>query len=450
MAIYQMLAILILLAAALAGFHPLAGQVATLPFHSPQFAEKVDYHSFAPALLLQHHIPNRFQKLPKNPVLTPTRGSWDSKDVADPFVAVTADSILLFYDGDDNDRYHIGYAVQDSLGWGWQKRGLILGGSGEEWDSFHQIAPAALLQPERWLLYYNGNREDSELGYQWGLALRERPSASAPLGEWRTAQNGPLLALDSTNWDFAGNAYGDVLWFPEEGKYRMWYTGFQGPLASIGLAESFDGLRWEKRGEGPALALFPGVIAPEVIFNGESYAMYFVQLEFLRGGMATKICRAESRDGIAWENVQDALLPTERWERRRLMRPNLSYFEGRVQLYYCAGGGSWSIGAASAEAQFESAGVWRSRTVQGEFTRLGIKYEQPPETVLTVSLVDAASQKVYPCVLEENRTMLRKDVYCSQLAVPAGLLSGSWQAEARLSTARPDRSPVVYEIVLVP
>ncbi len=450
MAIYQMLTMLILLAAALAGFHPLAGQVTTLPFHSPQFAEKVDYHSFAPALLLKHRIPNRFQKLPKNPVLTPSPGNWDSKDAADPFVAVTADSILLFYDGDHNDRYHIGYAVRDSLGWGWRKRGLILGGSGAEWDSFHQIAPVVLLHPERWLLYYNGNREDNELGYQWGLALRERPSASAPFGEWRTAQNQPLLTLDSTAWDFAGNAYGDVLWFPEEGKYRMWYTGFQGPLASIGLAESVDGLRWDKAGEGPALALFPGVIAPEIIFNGESYQMYFVQLEFLRGEMATKICRAESRDGSNWENVQDALLPTERWERRRLMRPNLSYFEGRVQLYYCAGGGNWSIGAAYAEAQFESAGSWRSQPLRGDFTRLSVKYEQPPETVLTVSLVDAASQKVYPCVLEENRTMLRKDVYCSQLAVPAELLSGSWQAEARLSTARPDRSPVVYEIVLVP
>lgn len=434
----------------LAAGWPLLGQPVTLPFHSPQLAEKVDYHSFAPALLLQHRIPNNFQKLPKNPVLTPSRGGWDSRDVADPFVVVTADSIVLFYDGDESDRYHIGYAVRDSLGWGWQKRGLILGGSGAEWDSFHQIAPAALLQPERWLLYYNGNSADSELGYQWGLALRERESASAPFGEWRYAQNRPLLALDSTAWDFAGNAFGDVLWLPEEGKYRMWYTGFQGPLASIGLAESADGVRWKKVGQGPVLARFPGVIAPKVIFNGETYTMYFVQPELRGGRMATKICRAESRDGINWENIQDVLLPTERWERRRLMRPNLSYFEGRVQLYYCAGGGNWRIGAAYAEAQFEKAGAWRSQPVQGKFTRLNIKYEQPPETVLTVSLIDAASGQAYPWVLEENRDILRKDVYHAQLTVPAEWLSRSWQVEIRFSTARPDRSPAAYEIVLMP
>lgn len=450
MAIYQMLTILVLLATALAGFHPLPGQVTTLPFYFPQFAEKVDYHSFAPALLLKHRLPNRFQKLPKNPVLTPSPGSWDSKDVADPYVVVTADSILLFYDGDSKDRYHIGYAVRDSAGWGWQKRGLILTGSGEEWDSFHQIAPAALLQPERWLLYYNGHREDSELGYQWGLALRERPSAAAPFGEWRYAPGQPLLKLDSTDWDFAGNAYGKALWFPEEGKYRLWYTGFQGPLACIGLAESFDGLRWQKVGNGPVLALFPGVIAPEVIFNGESYSMYFVQPELRGGRMVTKICRAESRDGINWENVQDVLLPTERWERRRLMRPNLSYFEGRVQLYYCAGGGNWSIGTAYLEAQFENAGLWRSQPLQGDFIRLSLKYEQPPETALTISLVDAVTQKTYPCALEANRKILRKEVYHAHIAIPQELLFRPWQVEVRMSTARPDRSPVLYEIALLP
>lgn len=426
------------------GVCDLPAQSALLPLHSPQAAENVDYHSFSPALLLKHRIGNDFKKLPKNPVVTPSPASWDRQDAADPFILVTADSILLFYDGDDNDRYHIGYAVRDDLGWGWKKRRKLISGSGAEWDSYHQIAPVVVVQEGKWLLYYNGNLTDSELGYQWGLAARGNP------GGWFYSPDLPLMALDSTAWDFAGNAYGDVLYFPEEKKFKMWYTGFQGPLAAIGLAESADGVHWKKHSGGPVLSLLPGVISPEVIFDGQTYTMYFVQLYAANNGMGTKICRAQSGDGIHWENAEDVLLPGGGWEGQKLMRPNLSYFEGRAQLYYCAArGGSWRIGAAYTEAEFsEAEGRWLSQTQQGNFRFLQIKYEQPAETSLTVSFIDAISGQVYPASLEGQKSGLRKDVFQSVIPVPPEIQSRQWQVELKLHTTNPHRSPVVYEILM--
>lgn len=428
----------------LSGMNELTAQTLGLPFHSPQAAENVDYHSFS-ALMLKHHIGTDFQKLPKNPVVLPSRAGWDSRDAADPFVLVTADSIMLFYDGDNNDHYNIGYAVQDEHGLGWNKRGKILSGSGNEWDSFHQVAPVVFFRESKWLVYYNGNILDSELGYQWGVA------SGNSLRDLSYSPNLPLMALDTTHWDFAGNAYGDMIYFPEEKKFRLWYTGFQGPLASIGLAESSDGLHWKKAGEEPVLALLPGVISPDIIFNGETYAMYFVQLELGNKGMRTKISRAESKDGIHWGNVAELLQPSVRWEGKKLMRPNISYFDGRVQLYYCAArSGKWKIGAAYTLADFASNGKWTSKLIEGRFQTIQIKYEQPAETSLKLNFINPRSGKSFPADLEAQKKALRKDVWQSTLAFPQELKSQEWQLELQLTTTNANSSPVVYEIQLTP
>jgi len=428
----------------LSGMIELAAQALSLPFHYPQTAENVDYHSFS-ALMLKHRIGTDFQKLPKNPIVSASRAGWDSKDAADPFVLVTADSILLFYDGDNNDQYKIGYAVQDELGWGWKKRDKLLSGSGGEWDSFHQIAPVVFFRDGKWMIYYNGNVRDSELGYQWGMA------SGPSLNKLNYLPDLPFMALDTTHWDFAGNAYGDVLYFPEEKKFRLWYTGFQGPLASIGLAESSDGLRWNKVGEEPVLSSLPGIISPDIIFNGETYAMYFVQLELSDKSRMTKISRAESKDGIHWENAVEILQPDIRWEGKKLMRPNVSYFDGRVQLYYCAArGGRWRIGAAYTFAEFASPGKWASKLLEGRFQTVRIKYEQPAETSLQVNFLDPRSGKSFPADLEAQKKSLRKDVWLSALAFPQELQSREWQLELQLTTTNPNSSPVVYEIQLAP
>lgn len=415
------------------------GQQKTVPLPSPAFAENVDYHSFPSMLMLKHTI-GEFRKLPKNPVVTSSRNGWDNDDVSDPFVVVTADSVYLFYDGSSHGKYRIGYAVRDPSGWFWQKRKKLLIQSNGQWDSFHQIDPNVLKLNGNWRLYYSGNNSDSEFGYQIGLA--EKNGA----GDWIYPVSLPVLSMDTTSWDFAGNIYVNVHYFPEEDKYKMWYTGFQGPLSAIGLAESTDGLNWWKIGDGPVLSIFPSVIAPSVIYNGERYVMYFVQLDLSRG-FRTKISRAESKDGIHWENFEDILNPTDKWEGNRLMRPNLSYFEGNVHLYYCAQKGShWRIGEAVADAQFVKKGIWRSRVINNSGGSLHIKFEQPQGTSIKATVIDLNSDTRTELTLLNQTEPLRTNVYSSTIS---GLnIQGDWQIELELETTVENLSPVVYEINL--
>lgn len=425
---------------------PARAQAKLIPFYQKQAAVNVDYYSFQPSMLLKFSITRPFLKLPKNPVLLPGLAAWESKDVADPFVVVRADSIYLFYDGSGaQDEYRIGYAVRDPTGWFWENRRQIISGSGALWDSYHQIAPVVLPGAEHWRLYYNGNDDDEELGYQWGVAQGK------PGSKWPYLKTEPIIALDPFGWDYSGSAYGDILYFPEEGIYRLWYSGFQGPLASIGLAESPDGLAWKKVGKLPVLSVLPGVIAPEVIYNGESYLMFFVQLEINKGSMRTYIRRAESADGVHWDHFQDVLEPERGWEAGRLMRPQLSYFENRMHLYYTAGGGRWRIGGAYTEPDFQPRGSWKSAVIDSPARRLQIDYEQPAGTDLQVRLIDPATGQRHPLSLTENRTELRRSVYRATAALPAAISAKArWQIEMELSTTDVHKTPVVYQILQMP
>ncbi len=420
-----------------------------LPFHTAEAAENMDYHSFAPILLLKHRITAPFRKLPKNPVLQPSNYGWDAEDVADPFIVNTGDSLLLFYSGNgrNDEKYHIGYAVRAAQGWFWGKRSQIISGSGGVFDRFHQIAPVvippALSPGKEWRVYYSGNSLDNELGYQWGLAYQNLA------GEWTYLKDTPLMPLDHLSWDFAGQAYGDIVYIPEQQLYRMYYTGFQGPLASIGLLESRDGVNWEKPLDKPVLSILPGVIAPEVIFDGTRYTMYFVQVQMAAPRLQTRISRAESPDGIHWSNITDVLVPSDRWEKNSLMRPHLAYFEGRVQLYYCAGGGSWKIGAAYTIPEFEPEGRWLSPEVGEGAKQLVITFEQPAQTRLRVALIDPVLNQRNELPLD-HAVPVRSSVRRATIDLPQTAQSGRFRIELHLQTDDPAHSPVVYALRLQP
>ncbi|RMF61347.1 MAG: hypothetical protein D6748_01905 [Calditrichaeota bacterium] len=426
----------------LTGIQDIWGQERKILFHEHRETSNIDFHSFYPRLILRYKL-GPFYKLPKNPLLTPSPGSWDGRDVADPYVVVRADSIILFYDGDSDERYHIGYAVLDPSGWFWEKRGMIFSGSGAFWDSFHQIAPVVVEEGSGMKMYYNGNSEDSELGYQFGLAILKE-------NRWISSQLPPIMGLDTSSWDFSGNIYGDVVYIPEEKRYRLWYSGFQGPISSIGMAESSDGIHWKKRDE-PVLTLLPGVIAPDILFNGEQYFMFFVQVFVTHGQARTKIVRATSKDGIHWENFQDVLYPEKSWEGSRVMRPNLSFFNQRVYLYYCAQKGSrWQIGAAYCDPEFVPEGVWKSSILNIHGSRLKIQFERPEGTGLMLILNELEKNKTLMYDILNDGKMLREGVYEKILELPEGFHLNRWTLQLKLKTTRIHRTPVVYRVEVIP
>jgi predicted GH43/DUF377 family glycosyl hydrolase len=408
-------------------------------FHSADHSKNVDYHSFAPLMMLKHEIGN-FRKLPKNPVLEPSNFGWDKKDVSDPFVMVTPDSIYIYYDGSNNNGYKIGYAVLDPTGWNWQKRKKILPDGNNGWDSHHQINPIPLIYKNQFRIYYSGNDSDSEFGYQIGMVIKEDNS------QWKYPSSLPVFGIDSTRWDFSGIIYSDIHYFPEHDIFKMWYTGFQGPLSAIGLAESEDGIYWKRVGDEPVFNIFPGVIAPEVIFNGEKYFMYFTQLVY-DDGLKTIISRTESEDGIHWEGVEPILKPELRWERSKLMKPNLSYFDGRVHLYYCAQKGStWRIGASTADAHFIPEGNWRSRRINSMAESISIIFEKPEGTEISISLIDSESLKTYKLSMSGSSRELRRGVLEKKILFPDSLKFHHWQIELGLRSTVENRSPLIYEL----
>ncbi|RMG61261.1 MAG: hypothetical protein D6715_14005 [Calditrichaeota bacterium] len=433
---------LILLAALLGGGTLCWGQAdSVLSLQAAARTISVDPYSFAPNLVLRHSY-GRFYRLPKNPVLEPHRGAWDAKDAADPYVVVVPEGIFLFYDGDSDGRYRLGWARRDREGWGWLPGGRIDLPAAPAWAAYHQIAPVLVFTGRRWWLFFAGNNSDLELGYRIGALVGSPPDS------WQLRQSEPLIRTTSGEWDFAGINYADVLYDGQQQRFRMWYTGFQGPLAGIGYAESSDGIHWRKLGSGPVFALAPGVIAPEVVFNGRDYVMFVIQLFSAGGGLQTRIIRTRSLDGLNWQSPETVLEPAEKWEGKRLMRPNLSFFEGRIHLSYCAQKGShWRIGEAVAEARFDTLGLWQSPWQAPASGKLILTYELARNSGLRAAIRLKGRSEPLPLNLNTVRRTLRQHTFRSEVPLPAATTASPWQLELIL-LGDGTSSPLVFPPVI--
>jgi hypothetical protein len=171
--------------------------------------------------------------------------------------------------------------------------------------------------------------------------------------------------------------------------YRMWYTGWSGEDRHrgggvfervgfrIGLATSADGSRWSKQrgeaglgavlgtGPGPEDAL--GVGQPFVIRDGPEYLMWYEGYD----GVAWRILKATSRDGIAWVKRGEALGPGPRGalDEDAARNPVVIRRSGRLELWYQG----WSGGSSRVLRATSSDGLSWTR-VPGEI-RL---HPQPP------------------------------------------------------------------------
>jgi beta-1,2-mannobiose phosphorylase / 1,2-beta-oligomannan phosphorylase len=158
----------------------------------------------------------------------------------------------------------------------------------------------------------------------------------APDGEtargWEKSPKNPVLGGDlGTCFDVSVLKEGDV--------YRMWFSWR--PKASIALAESKDGVAWDK----PLIVLGPDkttgweddVNRPVVIKHGELYQMWYT------GQAKGKSCigYATSPDGKAWRrrSGKPVLSAEEPWEKVAVMCPHVLYDEAdKVYRMWYSGG----------------------------------------------------------------------------------------------------------------
>lgn len=119
--------------------------------------------------------------------------------------------------------------------------------------------------------------------------------------------DGARAALEpSAGWE-AGSVRAPCVRY-DAGSWVMWYVGGDG--AGIGIAVSQDGEKWTRGATDPVFlpqagwesAGAPNLDAPSVVSDGKTYRMYY-----LAGGGAG-VGVAESTDGISWERLRTAPL----------------------------------------------------------------------------------------------------------------------------------------------
>jgi len=164
-------------------------------------------------------------------------------------------------------------------------------------------------------------------------------------------------------WDALGASAPQVVRAPS-GDLWMYYQGAAAPgaPASVGMAVSESGFRWEKKGQvfspgGAGSFDECGVERPFVLplptSKGGGYVMYY---EATDAAGVRSIGAAKSQDGMRWERVGDepVLAPSEEegaWDAAGVAAPNVVIMGGgRLRLYYAgsatAGGPCEGVGIA--------------------------------------------------------------------------------------------------------
>jgi predicted GH43/DUF377 family glycosyl hydrolase len=128
----------------------------------------------APSATIVPMVPGSWTKHPQNPIFRPDpKNAWEQERVTACQVVRQGDWHVMFYIGfRDVDHAQIGVArSKDGItGWERHKANPIIRPGLNEWDHDAVYKPYAILDGDRWLLWYNGRRGGVE---QIGLATHE-------------------------------------------------------------------------------------------------------------------------------------------------------------------------------------------------------------------------------------------------------------------------------------
>ena len=278
--------------------------------------------------------PFRFEPLNDTPVLARgPAGQWDSIDVLNPSLVEFQGQLWNFYSGFDGHTWRTGAAVEESGAW--RKLGVALepGGSGRSWEGNHIAANGSALAFNGEILYWYQAGDPPRIALARSKDARtwtKSPAAVVPLG--------PRGSFDE-------RAVADPYVVRAGDRFYMFYLGQdRAARQRLGIAQSADGVSWEKLRANPVLELGGagafdeiGLGEPAVWTSGGSWWMLYTgrdRKERRRIGLAA------SPDGIAWE--RDARFrPLEGaapWNSQVVCDPHVEIRpDGRLRLWY--GGG---------------------------------------------------------------------------------------------------------------
>lgn len=130
----------------------------------------------------------------------------------------------------------------------------------------------------------------------------------------------------------------------ENSQFKMWYSTFSGDLIKIAKATSSNGFTWNS-GNIININEPNNYHDPNLINISNGKALYYVTSA---SGQNYKIKRAESADGLSFNNISEILTPQQSWENNAVSCPFVAQNNGIFYLFYCGWNGqSWAIGLAT-------------------------------------------------------------------------------------------------------
>lgn len=177
---------------------------------------------------------------------------------------------------------------------------------------------------------------------------------------WTRTNTRPVVSPDAA-WEKVAVMCPDVMWDPDTGTYRMWYSGGdQYEPDAIGYATSADGIAWQKHSSNPIFRADPRnhweqhkVTACQVVRRGSWYYMFYIGFRDIDHA---QIGIARSRDGITgWERnpANPVIRPTANgWDHDACYKP-YALWDGRNWMLWYNGrhGSVEQIGLATHEGE---------------------------------------------------------------------------------------------------
>jgi predicted GH43/DUF377 family glycosyl hydrolase len=163
---------------------------------------------------------------------------------------------------------------------------------------------------------------------------RLEPMSALPQLSWEMLPEPVLSRGPAGTWDAVDALNPSVV--RRDGRFYNFYSGYDGATWHTGLAESTDGLQWEKL--GPVLSPSAGSWEGDYIAaNGAALDVDGEFLYWYQAGRTPRIGLARSRYGRTWSKCPEPVLdlgPRGSWDERGVADPYVIRVEGRFYMYY--------------------------------------------------------------------------------------------------------------------
>lgn len=184
-------------------------------------------------------------------VLPPSSGEWDGKSTAAPIVWKEGGKYYMLYQGwsEGSGPRLLGLGEsEDGLHWDKYKGNPVMRPSKGTWDQNGFECGSLLKIADEYRLYYTGMGVDGK-GVR---AARIGLATSSDLKAWKKHEGNPILDIGSPDsWEARGVAFPAVLQGTND--FRMIYGAYGPSTMQFGFASSTDGKTWSKYPFNPVL-----------------------------------------------------------------------------------------------------------------------------------------------------------------------------------------------------